>query len=241
MSMTAALALLHEDASEASAAAPSRNEVLARYRRLREISKHHHSETMKFLSKDSLLHHARRLGLAVGNTLIADSMDELMLATDLAVHTAPKERSRAIDRYARSVRLTADSDEALVLEAMRGAQFSIISIKCRHETAGLMVEDLFRRRELWLVDEGMERSLPDGSMMATRLYTPDRFSMTAGVGVPFDADCLADVLEEVPQLGRKTMEDALDDRRFAEAMYRVAIADGLMAQVAFEDPACDAG
>lgn len=239
--MTAALALFHEDASETSAAAPSRNEVLGRYRRLREISKHHHSETMKFMSKDSLLHHARRLGLAVGNTLIADSMDELMLATDLAVHTAPKERSRAIDRYAHSVRLRASSDEARVLEAMRGAQFSIISIKRRHEAAGLVVEDLFRRKDLWLVDEGMERSVPDGSMMATRLYTPDRFSMTAGVGTPFDDNRLADVLEEVPQLGRKTMADALDDRRFAEAVYRVAIADGIMGQVAFEEPARDAG
>jgi hypothetical protein len=37
--------------------------VLARYRHLREISKRHHSEILKFLSKDTILHHARRLGL----------------------------------------------------------------------------------------------------------------------------------------------------------------------------------
>jgi hypothetical protein len=28
--------------------------------------------------------------------------------------------------------------------------------------------------------------LEEGAMMATRLYTPEQFSMTAGVNVPFD-------------------------------------------------------
>jgi hypothetical protein len=60
--------------------APSRSEVLARYRHLREISKRHLADTMKFLSPDAILHHARRLGLASGKTFILDSMDEIILA-----------------------------------------------------------------------------------------------------------------------------------------------------------------
>ena len=43
-----------------------------------------------------------------------------------SAHTAPKDRSRAIDRYARAAGLSPESDEALVLEAMRRARFSII-------------------------------------------------------------------------------------------------------------------
>ena len=78
------------------------------------------------------------------------------LAFDLAIHTAPKDRSRAIDRYARAARLAPESDELLVLKAMQRARFSIISIVRRHPIAGLIVKDLFRGVEVWLVDVGAD-------------------------------------------------------------------------------------
>jgi hypothetical protein len=37
----------------------SRGGVLARYRGLREISKRHHGEVLKFISGDAILHQAR--------------------------------------------------------------------------------------------------------------------------------------------------------------------------------------
>jgi hypothetical protein len=64
----------------------SRAEVLARYRQLREISKQHHSAVLQFLSGDAIMSQARRLGLAQGKTLVADSMDDLNLAFDLVIH-----------------------------------------------------------------------------------------------------------------------------------------------------------
>jgi len=213
----------------------SRAEVLTRYRHFREISKQHHSAALDFLSKDAIISQARRLGLVQGKTLVLDSMDDLNLAFDLTIHTAPKDRSRAIDRYARAVRLAPGSDERLVLEAMRRARFSIIGILRRHDVAGLIVEDLFRGGEFWLVDEGLESSLPDGAALATRLFTPDGFAMTAGVLVPFDIELIEDAIADTPQLLRNRREELIDDRRFAEAIYRVALASGLMEQVAYQD------
>ena len=113
--MVAAVALRKENSFENHAATPSRGDVLARYRHMREISKRHHSNVMDFVSKDAITHHARRLGLAAGKTLVLDSMDELTLAFDLAIHTAAPGRSRAIERYARSGQFAPGSDEALVL------------------------------------------------------------------------------------------------------------------------------
>ena len=118
---------------------------------------------------------------------------------------------------------------------MRCARFSIISIKRRHNVAGLIVEDLFRGGEFWLVDEGLESSLPDGAALATRLFTLDDFAMTAGVLVPFDIELIEDVIADTPQLLRNRREELIDDRRFAEAIYRVALASGLMEQVAYQD------
>ena len=128
-----------------------------------------------------------------------------------------------------------------MLEAMRRARFSIIGILRRHDVAGLIVEDLFRGGEFWLVDEGLESSLPDGVALATRLYTLDGFAMTAGVLVPLDIELIEDAIADTPQLLRNRREELIDDRRFAEAIYRVALASGLMEQVAYQDTMPGAG
>ncbi|MBM3642453.1 MAG: hypothetical protein FJX15_14315, partial [Alphaproteobacteria bacterium] len=204
----------------------SRGEVLARYRHLRQICKRHHSDALKLLSQGAILHHARRLGLADGKTLVLDSMDELALAFDLAIYTAPSSRSRAIGRYAKSTRFASGSDEVLMLEAMCNARFAVVLAQRRHPSAGLIVTDLSRGVELWLMDEGLEMSLPVGAAFATRYYAPDRFVMTAGVGVPVDGALLMSAIESSPHLLRKPFAEAIEDRRFAEAVYRAAIADG---------------
>ncbi len=235
--MVAAVGLRQENSVEPQAPPPSRGEVLARYRCLREISKRHHSEAMKYLSQDTILHHARRLGLMLGKSVVLDNVDELTLAYDLAIHTAPDGRSRTIDRYARSARFAPGSDEALMLEAMRNARFAVVVVRRRHPSAGLIVTDLFRDIELWLVDEGLETSLTAGAAFATRIYAADRFVMTAGVGMPVDLDLITSALNSAPHLLRKSPVEAIEDRRFAEAVYRAAIADGLMAGVTYRDPA----
>jgi hypothetical protein len=174
--------------------------------------------------------------LARGKTLILDEMEEMNYVCDLAIYTASATRTRAVDRYARSARLAAGSDEALVLDAMRAARFSILMIERQHETAGLIVTDLFRRTEVWLVDIGLESSMSEGEIFATRLFTPERFSMTAGVFVPLDFDMLAEVLAELPRrLGDSPLATVADSRHFAEAIYRIALADGIIDRVTYLD------
>ena len=235
--MPPAVALRNENALETPVAVASRGEVLARYRHLRAISKRHHSRVMDFLSPGAMLQQARRLGLAVGKTLVLDRMDEMTLAYDLAIHTAPSGRSRAIDRYARAALFAPASDEALVLQAMCKARFSLFCVERRHEAVGVIVKDLLRKGEVWLVDEGLESSVPNGSVMATRLYAPEGFSMTAGVTVPVDEELILRLWDEVPQLARKTPGEVAEDRRFPEAIYRIAVEDGLMADVVYRDVA----
>lgn len=238
--MADAVASLERNSPESCSTPPSREEVVARYRQLREISKHHHSQVLKFISQDTILQHARRLGLAQGKTLILDDVEELNYAFDLAIHTAPPDRSRAIDRYARSAKPAAGRDGMLVLDAMCVARFSILRIERRHDVVGLIATDLARETELWLVDIGLESSVPDGSLMATRLFTPERFSMTAGVNVPLDFEMLEDLIAELPgPLRGKELATIVDDRRFAETIYRVALASGVMERVEYQDPPGD--
>ncbi|MFI5015417.1 MAG: hypothetical protein ACHQAY_24035 [Hyphomicrobiales bacterium] len=233
--MATAITSREQSALDNPETVPGRREVLARYLHLRAISKQHHSKILDFLSMNAALDHARRLGLAVGKTFIADDMDDLTYAWDLAIHTAPNDRSRAIDRYARAARLAPGSDEALVLEAMRQARFAVVRVERRHETVGLIVRDLMRGMEVWLVDQGAESSAPDGYVMATRLFAPETFSMAAGVQVPLGRELIEEALDSLPQWHHKTPAEVADDRRFAEAIYRVALAAGVTRNVTYRD------
>jgi hypothetical protein len=213
----------------------SREEILTRYRHLRAIATRHHSEALEFLSRSAILEQARHLGLTVGKTLVAESIDEMTLAFDLAIHTARPGHSRAIDRYARAAQLQPGSDESVVLEAMRQARFSVWRVERRHEAAGLMVQDLLRQDEAWLVDEALEQSAPEGVAVAMRLCTPDAFAMTSGIIVPVDREMMEEVLDQVLPRVRGEPDQVANDRRFASAIYRTAVANGLMERISFEE------
>jgi hypothetical protein len=249
IAMSAAVAKRKCNESWITPSGSRRREVLARYRHLREISRRRQGEAVDFLSHDAVSLHARRIGLAFGRARILKQASDptytfdllleasdLAYAVDLALHTAPPGRIRVIDRYSRTTQVAPDSDEALMLMAMRNSSFTIIRVERVHATAGLIVEDVYRRKQIWLVDEAMERSVPRGLVIATRLYTPESFSMTAGVGLPLDPGMLRDMLDDVPQLDRNQLEGVVNDYRFMEAVYRIAIERGVTERIGYKDP-----
>ena len=169
---------------------PSTREViLARYLHLREISKRLHEGVLESISSDALLSHARRLGLAQGKTFILDDMDEMYYVYDLAIYTAPGiVRGQSTATRGRpsltAVRRAAD--------ARRDACVAVcdLLIQQRHDTLGLIAADILRNSKVWLLDVGLESSMDDGELIATRLIAPGPFSMTAGVNIPFGIEML---------------------------------------------------
>jgi len=65
--------------------------------------------------------------------------------------------------------------------------------------------------------------------------------MTASVLVPLDLELMADAIADTPQLLRKGYEEAIDDRCFAKAIYRIAPANGLVEQVGYQDTIAESG
>jgi len=214
----------------------SRAEIIDRYRKFCTISKRHNSGAFKCLSSEAFMEQARRLGIARGRTLILNTEDELALVSDLALYARQGGRKRPLDRYASSQRLPSDSDEARVLGAMLAARFVLIRVEKRHPEAGLIVRDLMREKEFWLVDEGMESTVPVGFRMATRVYSPEDFHMATGVFVPLPGVVLMGALARRPLLARMDLDEAAEDRRFAEAIYREAVQARVTERVRFQDP-----
>jgi hypothetical protein len=191
-------------------------EILDRYRCLRAISTHHHSGALGCLARPAILEQAKHLGLAYGRTLVAEREEEMTLLFDLAIYTAKPGRSRAIDRYAKSAMVQPGSDEALTLEAMCQARFSLWRVERQHETAGVIVADLLRHSETWLLDQGLTLSAHPGITVASRLCWPAEFAMTCGVIVPVDGELIEDVLyDSTAWLPHDDPQRLADDPRFA--------------------------
>jgi hypothetical protein len=166
--------------------------------------------------------------------LVAESEAEMTLVFDLALYTAKEGRSRALDRYARATKLPPGSDTARMLEAMCHARFSVWRIDRRHERAGLIITDVLREAEVWLVDEQLEASAPEGLSFAGRRCQPDDFAMSCGIVVPVYRELLEEVTLDMMAWRRSDPERVAEDPRVALAIYRAAIDGGILHNVADE-------
>ena len=59
--------------------------------------------------------------------------------------------------------------------------------------------------------------------------------MTSGIIVPVDRDVMEEVLDGVLPRVRGAPDQVANDRRFAMAIYRIAMARGLMERISFEE------
>jgi hypothetical protein len=211
-----------------------RDAVIARYRHLRAITVKHNSAVLRHVSRPEWIEQARRLGLLmVRNTIVADSEDEMTLIFDLAIYSPRRGRSRPIELYRRAARLAPDCDEARVLDAMCAARFAIWRVERRHELAGLIVHDLMREAEVWLMDLGMEATADEGRCFASHLFAPAAFSMTTGIIVPVDRDIIEDALDDLPPARHAAPDVLAADPLFATLVCRAALLDGAMERIAF--------
>ncbi|WP_428492603.1 hypothetical protein [Rhodopila sp.] len=208
------------------------HDILDRYRHLREIGNCHHQAALDHVPQTTIMERAKHLGLTHQGILTTDSDMEMALVFDLAVHTAKRGRSRAIDRYAKAAS-RADADETRTLDAIRHARFSLWRVLRHHDVAGLVIEDVLSERETWLIDEAMTASVAPGSAFAARLYSPDEFAITCGTVVPISAELIEEALLEGCWVQNHELHDIADDPRLAVAIYRTAVVQRTMETVRF--------
>ena len=156
-----------------------------------------------------------------------------MLVFDLALHTAPRGRKRAIDRYAASHHPTS-GDEAAVLAALRDTRFSLFRVSGKHPEVGIWLEDLLRGGEAWLVDVNLEATAKPGAVLAMQLATPDAFAISCGVALPIDDDTLDEILDFLSDGSEiENLAPLADEPLLAQSVYQLALELGLTASVSY--------
>lgn len=217
----------------------TREEALEQYRIYRKACVKIQTGAITKIPVKLLLETFKQLNLSDGKRLLTGAEKELELGYDLALYiTRPGRSTTAIERYAKTF-ASEDWDEIGVMRALCRSSFSIWEVVRRHEVAGLVVEDMLRGGEHWLMDETLEKTAIPNTVVAMRLVQPDEFVISCGVAIPLEFEVamgiIATLLSHLPE---EQWESALhhlaDSTRLPRTVYNYALDLKLMEDASFQ-------
>ena len=175
-------------------------ELWARHDRYAALCRRFQTEALNSVTPPRLREVALRLGLPVDEETAQIEESDLAFARDLAVHTGPEGRSRAIDRVARRHQ-RAEGEEAQVLAGLANAWFSVFRRREPHPLAGMVLQDVLLGEEVWLLDRVMEETVPVDGIVAARLAPMGEFAIGCGAVAPVEEAMLARIRRIVADSG----------------------------------------
>ena len=163
----------------------NRAEILASYRLLRAATVRVTSAASSACNKADYLRAAELLRLTADGGRIVAAKEDIEMLADVALFEPDGDGKRAYDRFLKGrTRKLAPADREVALK-LATAFFSFFRVAGRHETAGLWLEDLLAdNRPIWIVDEGLEASAPEGLCLAARLFDAGDYHAGFGIVIP---------------------------------------------------------
>ncbi len=162
--------------------AGERGTLVDRYRRLREIATEHQTRLAGRVLGGPAVDVAVRIGLVEdAGTVPSMELAELAPALDVTLFSKGIDGTSLAARYLDEVGGRLQGDHLTVVEALASARFSVFEVVERHPVAGVILRDLTAPGEVWLMDQGVEASVPSGYQLGLRLFQPAEFYMTTGV------------------------------------------------------------
>jgi len=160
--------------------------LLGRYEALKRLLRELHDELVPAIPPKTLLACARRLGMADGNDVVFGSDAEESMLFDYCLYHERIKGSTIARRYARD-RLSREpeGDTAIILEAMTGAAYRVMTIESIESGVGVGVRDILRDVRFFVMDKLVGKTVrPDFILAGTILDLPE-FSITTGAVLPF--------------------------------------------------------
>lgn len=175
-------------------------ELLARYKHLRQVGLELNNRLVETLPRSVLDEGGKKLGILKRNVLTLDTEDELSVLMDYCIYDVRRKGANAVEHYLTTSPPAGDSDEMVLLQAMRQARYTLVAVEAVEPGVGVHVRDLLRDESLFLVDIGFSRTASRGMVLAARVMAPEGTSITTGapllVGVlpPAERDKFLDAL-----------------------------------------------
>ena len=219
-----------------------RTELLWRYRQLRAAMRELHSELMGMVPKDTFTECGQKLGFLVDGTLVFETEDEMSVLMDYCLYDAWSGQHNAVTRFLAKQPYAAGTDQALLLDAMSRARYSLFQVESVAEGLGVNCRDILRGDGGTIVDEGLGNTAIPGVIVAGRLVVLPEWSMTTGATLAIDADTLEDIknvlADGIQGIGQADFNDLTHQEAavLSSTIIRRALARGIPSRGTTQEP-----
>ncbi len=158
--------------------------LVARYQRLRAMSKNLNSAMVQRLARDALQEGGRKLGILQDGTFVFGNEDDTSVLMDYCLYHVRRNGRTAVEQYCCDHPPLAGTDEAACLRAMQNAIYSLFRVDAAEPGVGLAVTDMATDEQYLLVDMGLSETAKPGFVFLSRLLLFDEFAATGGAAIP---------------------------------------------------------
>ena len=218
-----------------------RTELIARYKRLRGVSRKLHEGMMEYVEKDAFQQCGKRLGILRDGILVFQSEDQSSVLMDHCIHDHCVNGRTTVERYLAAHPPAPGTDEELVLKAMASARYSILQVREVVKGVGIRALDALHNDQLLVVDLGLSETAVEGVVLATRVFVFDDFAMTGGAALVADPGALSQIQAHLERTcvrrGIRSFGDLSPDERckFHGAIIRSCLESEAASRVEYED------
>jgi hypothetical protein len=157
---------------------------LDHYKQFRELGRRYNLTLIKLLPPPALPECAKKLGLYKAGTLILNQDDEIAVAYDYCLHHYRRAGKTVIDRTLEASPPAPGTLEAVYLQAMAHAHFSLFRVLDILPQRGAQLIDLVTEVPVDLLDIGLSSTGLPGMIVAGRLLSFEDFTMSSGTLIP---------------------------------------------------------
>jgi hypothetical protein len=202
---------------------------------------------MKLLPKDAFQQGGKQLGILKKKTLVFGSEDEMSVLMDYCLHDVRWDGMTTIEHCLAESPPPADSDEMLLLQALRQARFSLLAVERRESGVGAHVRDLMLDEPLFLMDVGFGKTANEGMILASRVFAPEGVYRTTGAPLLFGAATAQEMPFVLQQLramvpgGDYRQLSAVQHSEFAGKVIRACLRSGASQHISYADAGQEKG
>lgn len=201
--------------------------LVDRYKMYREANRKLNVKVMNAcLERDAFMSAANLLGIAEGNAVFFDNMDETDVVMDFALNDYTVEGRNAVQLYRE--KYGGDELELDIMDALLSSHTSLFKITFVDQREKLVFFDdiINGRSRIGLIDIALSRTATIGMLLFFRLLPFSDFNMTSGVSFAFPNELENYLLRQYKKLRKKIKSDSEAVKRFV-SFFWLSKTDGL--------------
>jgi hypothetical protein len=219
---------------------PQQQDPVERYKHYRQVGLKLNLLLVKQLPKIATEECGKKLGIFKAGTLILNNEDEIAILYDYALHHYRRAEKTVIERYLEQTPPAPESDEAMFLQAMLTARYSLFRVEGIGRGSHIILRDILANDTVDLIDIGLSQTGMPGRILVGRILPMGDFYMSSGTMIPLPEGVYEASIQPIVRkfMGDKAAKKPLSraqEAAFVAQIIRVALHAGGADNVFYTD------